>query len=236
MFQKKSTPKNYEERPKGAKPNIILIHYTGMQTALAALDRLSDPESKVSAHYLILEDGDIHEIVSEDKRAWHAGVSYWRGETDINSYSIGIEMVNPGHEFGYKSFPKSQMESLLGLCKEIKTRWDIEHVLGHSDVAPERKQDPGELFDWEYLASHGVGLWPNITDEDIREANVLSRNDFEALRLLALFGYNPMAASLDVVTAFHRHYFPDRFKKNKEDQICEEGIARLLALLRQSAQ
>lgn len=158
-MSKKYTSPNYNERKDGKKPSIIVIHYTGMKTAEAALERLCEPAAEVSAHYLIEENGCVHDLVPEEKRAWHAGVSNWEGETDINSVSIGIELENPGHEFGYRPFPKEQMQSLAKLCKSIMVRHDIKTILGHSDVAPERKQDPGELFDWQWLAKNGV---PNI--------------------------------------------------------------------------
>ncbi len=144
---------NFGERRNGAKPSLIILHYTGMKTAGEALERMCDPKSEVSAHYCIEEDGTIWQLVDEDRRAWHAGASSWQGETDINSHSIGIELVNPGHEFGYRPFTEAQYQSLIPLCKAIMQRYDIktENILGHSDVAPERKQDPGELFDWERL-------------------------------------------------------------------------------------
>ncbi|MGH1398954.1 MAG: N-acetylmuramoyl-L-alanine amidase [Alphaproteobacteria bacterium] len=159
MSIKKHTSPNYNERRDGKNPSIIVIHYTGMKTAKAALERLCDPAAEVSAHYLIEENGTLHPLVPEDKRAWHAGVSEWEGETDINSMSIGIELVNLGHEHGYHPFPEAQMKTLAKLCKSIMTRHDIKTVLGHSDIAPTRKIDPGELFDWQYLTTAGI---PNI--------------------------------------------------------------------------
>jgi N-acetylmuramoyl-L-alanine amidase len=139
---------------------MVVLHYTGMQTMQEALDRLCDPAAEVSAHYLIDEDGTVIRLVPEEKRAWHAGRSYWRGITDVNSASIGIEIVNPGHEFGYRPFTDAQMESLIPLLSSIMARHNIEpaNVVGHSDVAPARKQDPGELFEWELLARYGLAL------------------------------------------------------------------------------
>lgn len=223
---------NYEERRDGMRPYILLMHYTGMESGAAALARLSDPASKVSVHYMVEEDGGVRALVPEDKRAWHAGASYWQGESDINSASIGIEIVNPGHEFGYRPFPPAQMESVLKLSQEIIARHEIRFVLGHSDVAPERKQDPGELFDWRYLAAHGVGSWPQVSDADVTEAEILARNDYEAQKLLHQYGYHPAAAAVDTVAAFHRHYFPERIDGQNDGIICPQGIARLLALLR----
>lgn len=152
---------NFEERKNGVKPSMIIVHYTGMKTAQEALERLCSPESKVSAHYVVDEDGSIYQLVLEDKRAWHAGVSNWQGETDINSHSIGIELVNPGHEFGYRPFPDAQIEALIALCHDIRERHEIEWVLGHEDVAPDRKQDPGELFPWSRLEQAGIGKLPH---------------------------------------------------------------------------
>ncbi len=234
MFFGKPKNLNYEDRPDGADPYILLLHYTGMETMQAAKDRLSDPKSKVSAHYLIDIDGSVFNLVPEDKRAWHAGVSYWDHATDINSLSIGVELVNRGHEFGYHDFPDAQMQSLLELSCGIMSRHDITHVLGHSDVAPERKSDPGELFNWKWLADHGVGIYPNPNEQDIEQAKIIARNDYEVEKLFVAFGYNPMAAYIDTVMAFHRHFYPEIFDVRGEGQICKESVARLLSLIRQS--
>jgi len=152
---------NFDSRD-GCSISMLVLHYTGMRTPQEAINRLIDPASKVSAHYIVDEDGTVLNLVKEEHRAWHAGVSGWRGETRVNHHSIGIEIVNPGHEFGYRPFPDMQMESVISLCKEILGRHAIEprNVIGHSDVAPTRKEDPGELFDWEELAKNGVGLMP----------------------------------------------------------------------------
>jgi len=152
---------NHDTRPPRASIDILLLHYTGMTTCQAALERLCDPAAKVSAHYLIDEDGTCYRLVEEDRRAWHAGLSFWAGIRDVNGHSIGIELVNPGHEFGYRDFPEAQMSTLERLAKDILVRHPIppHRVLGHSDVAPTRKQDPGERFDWARLARAGIGLW-----------------------------------------------------------------------------
>ena len=154
---------NHNERPGGRPPDMLVLHYTGMRTAAEALDRLCDPAAQVSAHYPVDEDGTVYAHVPEDRRAWHAGVAWWQGETEVNGASIGIEIVNPGHEFGYRPFPEAQMEAVLALSQAIVERYRIRplRVVGHSDVAPERKTDPGELFDWPMLAAAGVGFWPN---------------------------------------------------------------------------
>lgn len=149
---------NWDERKLPV--SMVVLHYTGMRSADEARERLCDPDAKVSAHYLIDEDGTVTSMVPEEKRAWHAGRAYWRGITDVNSASIGIELANPGHEWGYREFPEPQMESLLPLLANILDRHDIPraNVVGHSDVAPARKQDPGELFDWPRLARLRLAL------------------------------------------------------------------------------
>ena len=162
---------NQEPRPAGVAIDTLILHYTGMKTAKEALSRLCDPEAKVSAHYLVDEDGAVFLLVPEAKRAWHAGVSSWRGESNINDRSIGIELVNPGHEFGYRAFPEKQMAALIPLLRGILARHPIpqSRVLGHSDVAPGRKTDPGELFEWHRLAESGIGLWPDITKAAVKK-------------------------------------------------------------------
>ncbi len=233
MFFRKSKPLNYEDRVDCASPSMLLLHYTGMESMEAARDRLSDPESKVSAHYLVDEDGHVFDLVPDDKRAWHAGLSYWDHECDINSLSIGIEIVNLGHEFGYQDFPQEQMQAVLKLCQNVMSKYNITYVLGHSDVAPERKIDPGEKFNWKWLAENGVGMWPEPTVEEYEKAEVISRHDYDAEKLFSFLGYNPMSAYIDVVTAFHRHYYPEVFESGNEGSICQESVARLLSLIRQ---
>ena len=180
---------------------MLILHYTGMQSAEESLARLRDPVAKVSAHYLIDEDGALYRLVDEAKRAWHAGVSHWAGETDINSCSLGIELQNPGHEFGYRAFPDAQMTVLTDLCADILSRRAIppDRILGHSDVAPSRKEDPGELFDWRRLAEAGIGRLPTATAPD-------KINDEKARAALTAIGYDPGAPFDAVLTAFQRHY------------------------------
>jgi N-acetylmuramoyl-L-alanine amidase len=187
----------------GAQIDMLVLHYTGMTNGEAALARLCDPAAKVSSHYTIDEDGTVYALVPETRRAWHAGLSYWAGARDINTRSIGIELVNPGHEFGYRAFTETQIASLIVLCREILARHPIPpwRVLGHSDVAPSRKEDPGELFPWARLAQAGIGLWPTRGD-DPGEAAVHS--------LLAHYGYDPEASLEKLVAAFQRHFRPSR--------------------------
>jgi len=204
---------NFNQRPPSGAVDMLVLHYTGMRTAEAALERLCDPAAEVSAHYLIDEAGTVFPLVEEDMRAWHAGLSCWRGETNVNSRSIGIELVNPGHEFGYRPFPEPQMAALAELARGILARWPIpaRNVVGHSDVAPRRKQDPGELFDWRRLAAQGIGLWPEP---------LAARGD--AAALLASYGYEieDLPASL---AAFQRHFRPSRC-----DGVADEETLALL--------
>src|SRR6202789_4312179 len=150
---------NYDAR--AAPPDMVVVHYTGMPTGDEALARLRDPAAKVSAHYLIEEDGRAFALVPEARRAWHAGVSFWKGERNLNGVSIGVELVNPGHDLGYRPFPDAQIAPLVELLAGIRERWDVSdaRIVGHSDVAPDRKIDPGELFPWKRLAEAGFGLW-----------------------------------------------------------------------------
>ena len=187
----------------GAGVDMLVLHYTGMTSGAAALARLCDPAAKVSAHYAIDEDGTVHALVPEARRAWHAGVSFWAGARDINSRSIGIELVNPGHEFGYRAFPETQIVALITLGREILTRHSIApwRVLGHSDVAPLRKEDPGELFPWARLAEAGIGLWP---------AQAADPGAHAVAGLLAHYGYDPDVPPDKLVTAFQRHFRPSR--------------------------
>ncbi|RVU07652.1 N-acetylmuramoyl-L-alanine amidase [Novosphingobium umbonatum] len=184
--------------------SMVVLHYTGMESGQAALERLCDPAAEVSAHYLIEEDGKVIRLVPEEKRAWHAGRSYWRGITDVNSASIGIEIVNPGHEFGYRPFTEAQMEALVPLLAGIMARHNIApaNVVGHSDVAPARKQDPGELFEWEVLARYGLALptpRPRI--------RLLHENPGAFFLSLERFGYD-ISDKAAAITAFQRRFRP----------------------------
>lgn len=194
--------------------DMLVLHYTGMRSAQDALKRLCDKSSDVSAHWLVEEDGTLHALVPENRRAWHAGVSSWRGRTDINSRSIGIEIVNPGHEFGYRPFPDAQIAAVIALCQAILARHPgipPRNVVGHSDVAPLRKEDPGELFDWKRLAAAGIGLWP----QPVEAVPTAQPDSIQAVQdVLAEIGYAaPRSGQLDEATAkaivaFQRHYRP----------------------------
>lgn len=202
---------------------IVVLHYTGMVDGPAAIARLTDPEAKVSSHYLIAEDGQILRFVDESRRAWHAGKSHWRGIDDVNSASIGIELVNPGHEFGYRPFPEAQMDALMPLMSEITTRYGITrgNIVGHSDIAPARKEDPGELFDWERLAKVRLALprpQKYLTDPHWTDGGFLLA--------LERFGYDVVDGPA-AVRAFHRRFRPERI----DGIIDGQSRAILLSLL-----
>jgi N-acetylmuramoyl-L-alanine amidase len=207
---------NHDDRA-GAAIDMLVLHYTGMKTAEEALERLCDPAARVSAHYTVDEDGTVYAHVPEERRAWHAGVSHWAGVSNLNSRSIGIEIVNPGHEFGYREFPQAQIAALITLCQDILSRQPIPatRVLGHSDVAPARKEDPGELFPWEALAKAGIGLWPQA---------IASNLGAEAL---VRYGYDPEAPQDKVITAFQRHFRPEKLD-GQWDNECAGLLAWLL--------
>jgi N-acetylmuramoyl-L-alanine amidase len=208
---------NHDERRGGREPDILLLHYTGMESAEAACQRLCAAESNVSCHYVVLEDGATLQLVPERLRAWHAGVSSWEGETDVNSRSIGVEIANPGHEFGYPDFPDAQIAAVVELCRDISARWSMQPqlVLAHSDVAPRRKEDPGEKFPWARLAAAGVGHWvePTPLDDDGGLGEGDEGEPVEQLQtLLSLYGYGIEidgrygSATGAVVRAFQRHF------------------------------
>lgn len=222
---------NFNARAEGAAMRYIVLHYTGMPTAEEALFRLTDAGSEVSAHYMIDEDGEVIRLVDESLRAWHAGKSCWQEERDMNSASIGIELVNPGHAFGYRPFPQAQIDALKVLLHEIIARYDLlpSCLLAHSDIAPTRKEDPGELFPWKELAQEKLGLWPQPTPHDYEPERVPS----EVFFLLTKIGYDcpPMdeAACYAALQAFQRHYHPEALM----DEITPETLARLRALVRE---
>ena len=208
---------NHNMRRGGAEPDMLLLHYTGMPDALGALERLCDPASEVSCHYFVFEDGRIVQLVAEARRAWHAGIAVWAGEQDINSCSIGVEIANPGHDGGYPDFPEAQMQAVEALCRDIVERRAIapQRVLAHSDVAPRRKSDPGEKFDWARLARAGVGLWiepaPILTGDDLGPGDagpVIAGLQRDLVRFGYALTVNAVfdEATGDVVAAFQRHF------------------------------
>jgi len=227
---------NFDARK--APPEILLLHYTGMRTGQEAIDRLRDPEAKVSAHYVVEEDGRVFRLVPEERRAWHAGLSSWRGRRDVNGASVGIEIVNPGHEFGYRPFPDAQVAAVIALVADIRSRWTIDDgsIVGHADVAPDRKQDPGELFPWKALAAAGHGLWaePPPAPGAPLEQGAEGAGVFALQAGFTRLGYDCApsgtfdAHTAAVVRAFQRHW-----RQAQVDGVADgDTRARLIALLR----
>jgi N-acetylmuramoyl-L-alanine amidase len=237
---------NCEPRRNGIKPSLLILHYTGMSEATKAIDWLACAESSVSCHYLIDETGCITQLVPEDLRAWHAGASHWRGETDINSHSIGIELQNPGHQRGYPDFPAPQMRALIALGKDIVKRhaMAVDCVLAHSDVAPGRKIDPGEKFNWALLASEGLGLWvrpaPVRADECGLGPGESGPRVSLAQEQLSEFGYGVETTGVldektgKVLRAFQSH-FRQRRVDGRLDRSTETTLERLMEMWRRRA-
>jgi N-acetylmuramoyl-L-alanine amidase len=233
---------NFDERAYPVE--VLVLHYTGMQSEEGALDWLCRTESKVSCHYFVFTDGRVFQSVPEGKRAWHAGVSSWRGMSDLNSRSIGIEIANPGHEFGYVRFPQRQITSVIQLARDIviRNRIAARDVVAHSDIAPMRKQDPGELFPWGRLAKAGVGLW--IAPSRSRSGATLRQGDTgtavaELRRQLSEYGYSiDITGDYDshtaaTVTAFQRHFRQAEIS-GEADPSTRRTLARLLKSLPES--
>lgn len=229
---------NIEPRKIGYSPSILILHYTGLPTVERALDVLSRPDCKVSCHYVVDESGRVLQMVAEDCRAWHAGVSYWAGETDINSASIGIEIQNPGHMLGYPEFPPVQMQAVAALSRDIVKRHGMapERVLAHSDVAPGRKIDPGEKFDWAWLAGQGVGKWVaphpcNLEDEGVH-LGTRSADVSQARALLAAYGYKidlegPFDLDLQTVLRAFQLHFRQSLTDGRLDRSTLDTLSRL---------
>ena len=219
---------NFNER-KGHPVQFLVLHYTAMATAQAAIDHLCDPTTQVSSHYVIDEQGTVYRLVAEDKRAWHAGVSYWQGAVDLNTTSIGIEIANPGDV----PYTKPQMDAVISLSQDIVNRYKIQPlcVVAHSDIAPDRKQDPGALFDWRGLAQNKLGLWPAPASVDYNKSQAWQ--DADLLSALNQLGYDAKLTLVDLVTAFQRHFRPEVFQTNIGVGVADsETKARLANLLR----
>jgi N-acetylmuramoyl-L-alanine amidase len=216
---------NHAPRDESRRIDMLVLHYTGMPTAEAALARLCDPAARVSAHYVVDEDGTTWRLVPEIRRAFHAGRSCWMEETDLNFVSIGIEIVNPGHEWGYRPYPEAQMAAVERLCRDILTRHPIPpyRVVGHSDIAPDRKTDPGELFDWPRLARAGIGIWPAPSG-----AAGMPSDKATAVAGLRAIGYGASPASIgSAVAAFQR-----RFRPTRCDGVLDDETAARIAAVR----
>jgi N-acetylmuramoyl-L-alanine amidase len=218
---------NFNDRKVSGQPTVLILHYTAMDTTEAALERLSDPKSEVSSHYLVGEDGTIYRLVAEDKRAWHAGVSYWEGNTDINSMSIGIEIANQGD----RPFADAQMASVTRLCLWILSRYDISqhHVIGHMDIAPGRKPDPGWFFPWQNLAGQGIGVWPEPTPQDYQSS--ANWGNTQIRKALSQYGYNPQTALNAVVESFQRHFQQEVANSPERIGVADKDTAARLSWL-----
>lgn len=225
---------NFNDRKDGAKPELVVIHFTGMESTKAALERLCDPAAEVSAHYLIDEDGHIYQLVDEDKRAWHAGVSGWQGKDDVNSRSIGIELSNRNGD----AYPPKQIFALTLLCKDIMHRHGIPsgNVVGHSDVAPARKDDPGAHFPWRMLSRHGIGRWPKPTLRDRFNAAATAKNPRKLKDLFARAGYPVDKATVpQLVAAFQQRYEPAVYDgKGEPGKPTARTVVKLRAVARQN--
>lgn len=222
---------NYNQRDGNQLPRFIILHYTGMKTLTDALERLCDPVSQVSAHYTVGRDGVVFRHVDIEKRAWHAGKSSWRGIKDMNSASIGIEIENPGHEHGYQPFPMEQIQAVINLAQEIIKQYRIvpQNILAHSDVAPDRKEDPGELFPWAELAKQQVGVWPEPLEEDY--ARIKSWDLDKYVAAVKEYGYDTSKGYEYALRAFERHFMPEMILGTSQDE--NVARARLACLLRQ---
>lgn len=234
MIISDSPSPNFGTRAHGKKIKYLILHYTDTLTAFDALKIMQDPAREVSAHYLIDEDGSIMRLVGEEMRAWHAGKSWWEGETDINSCSIGIEIQNPGHGYGYRPFPAAQIHAVAALCRDIMARNNILpcHVLAHSDIAPGRKKDPGELFPWADLASQQVGIWPQITDADKAEAADIDGNEDSIRSYFSYFGYDARIDLPVVIGAFQRHFVQDIYQTPEKAGIADIKTLEMLCAVR----
>jgi N-acetylmuramoyl-L-alanine amidase len=234
---------NHGPRGEPARIDMLVLHYTGMKSAEAAIERLCDPNAKVSAHYVVEENGGIWRLVPEARRAFHAGISCWEGESALNTVSLGIEIVNSGHEWGYRPFPEEQMASVETLCRDLVSRYSIppHRIVGHSDIAPERKSDPGELFDWPRLARAGIGIWPpvNLVTSDRRRRRARRSSGDRLLRYRAVTDPDSRRLSAPLSAAVLRR--PARCRNCRAPiegadgfQAITSGLRRALCVKRQS--
>lgn len=215
------------------KISLVILHYTDTVDAARSRQLMQDPAHQAAAHYLVDLDGQIEQLVDDGRRAWHAGNSFWGGERDINSLSLGIEIQSRGHRGGGQPYPSVQVDAVIALCRHLIATHglDAEAVLGHSDVAPARKQDPGEWFPWQRLAGEGIGHWPDVTPDDMTAAVTPMADDATA-RLLAQCGYDPAADLPALLTAFQRHFVPEAFLSGASGDLTR---ARLIACARHAA-
>ena len=223
ILHKVSSP-NYEERKVGESLDKIIIHYTGMIDTFSALKRLCSRNARVSAHFLIDGKGKIWQLVSEEKVSWHAGISSLQNKTNLNYSSLGIELCNPGHDNGYLKFPEKQISSLESLLSKLIDKYNIrtESILGHSDIAPSRKKDPGEKFPWKRLANKGLAVWTE-NKEDLPKTYIKKELIYKSLKDI---GYNVQNYYNDSIVAFKRHFI----QSNLDSEISNEELKKLLAI------
>ena len=232
----KTISPNFSERPENTEIDSIVLHYTGMNNFQDALERMCNPKFEVSAHYAIDYNGDIHQLVEDSNKAWHSGISHWNGKKNINENSIGIEIANLGHEFGYEEFTNSQVESTIFLCKKLKSKYNIpsQNIIGHSDVAPDRKEDPGEFFPWKSFSKLGLGIYHNfITSDSEYTGSCYNLGDkgseIEKIqKSLSKIGYGILVNGIyddqtkSVITSFYRRFFPERIKTQTDTRYPSE--------------
>jgi N-acetylmuramoyl-L-alanine amidase len=232
---RKSAVQNIIDRPspnfndRRGRISFVVEHYTAMNSAESAIEWLCNPKSQVSSHYVVGADGKVYRLVAEDKRAWHAGVGSWDGKNDINSLSVGIEIDNTGDQ----PYPQVQMDAVAALTRDIVDRYNIpaNHVIGHSDVAPSRKQDPGSLFNWRFLAAQGLGVWPSPNQVDYDTSKSWSNTQIQ--NALTQYGYGSDDELETVLTAFQRHFHQEVFSTpDKVGKANPETLARLACLVR----
>jgi N-acetylmuramoyl-L-alanine amidase len=231
---------NFSQRKSNSAINSIVLHYTGMNSFEEALLRMQNPKNEVSCHFLIDLNGEIHQLVSEFDKAWHAGLSSWRGMENLNDFSIGIEIVNKGHEFGYEKFPEIQIESVVKLCKKLlseHSKIDQRNIVGHSDIAPNRKEDPGELFPWKILSQQGIGIFHEINYESnfhYRQPAIIGNEEGKSIgeiqRKLSSLGYKIQRSTIfdeqtkKVVAAFYRRFIPERISLSQNHRFPENIV------------
>lgn len=217
---------NFSERT--SEIDSIILHYTGMKSLELALERMCDSKAEVSAHYYVSRGGEIYKLVDESKKAWHAGVSYWCGKEGLNDNSIGIEIENLGHEHGYQNFPEAQIKAVIKLCQNLIKKYNIkpQNIAGHSDIAPERKEDPGEFFDWRLLTKNGIGIYHDVKFENAEYENIKEISEHE-IQKLSDIGYKIVDGEeykIKLISAFYRRFFPERLSLS-ENKRYPENIA-----------
>ena len=229
---------NFDKKKRSYKSiKFLVIHYTGMQSERESIKRLCNPKSKVSSHYLISQNGKVYQLVMDNRIAWHAGKSCWGKYKNLNKNSIGIEMVNKGHKFGYTNFKKKQLSNLIKICQNLIKKYKIksQNIVGHSDIAPLRKLDPGEKFPWEKLGKNKIGIWHSLRERDLikfRKIKIINKFKVEFINKLKKIGYcfntRKKGSLVKIIKAFQRHYRKDLINGviDKECLIIAKNISK----------